>query len=40
VSLILDEKEMEITGYHTFLDSIITTDGYDNKEINRRLSIG
>jgi len=31
---------MEITSYHTFLGSVITRDGYDNKEINRRLSIG
>jgi hypothetical protein len=37
---ILDGTEMEITSYHTFLGSIITKDGYDNKEINRRLSIG
>jgi hypothetical protein len=36
----LDETEIEITSYHTFLGSIITKDGYDNKEINRRLSIG
>jgi hypothetical protein len=32
--------EIEITSYHTFLGSIITGDGYDHKEINRRLSIG
>jgi hypothetical protein len=37
---ILDGTEIEITSYHTFLCSIITRDGYDNKEINRRLSIG
>jgi hypothetical protein len=37
---ILDGTEIEITSYHTFLGSIITRDGYDNKEINRRLSIG
>jgi hypothetical protein len=37
---ILDGIEIEITSYHTFLGSIITRDGYDNKEINRRLSIG
>jgi len=37
---ILDRTEIEITSYHTFLGSIITRDGYDNKEINRRLSIG
>jgi len=36
---ILDGTEIEITSYHTFLGSIITRDGYDNKEINRRLSI-
>jgi len=37
---IMEGTEIEITGYHTFLGSIITRDGYDNKEINRRLSIG
>jgi hypothetical protein len=37
---ILDGTEIEITSYHTFLGSVITGDGYDNKEINRRLSIG
>jgi hypothetical protein len=37
---ILNGTEMEITSYHTFLGSIITGDGYDNKEINRRLLIG
>jgi hypothetical protein len=37
---ILDGTEIEITSYLTFLGSIITRDGYDNKEINRRLSIG
>jgi hypothetical protein len=37
---ILDETEIEITSYHTLLGSIITRDVYDNKEINRRLSIG
>jgi hypothetical protein len=36
----LDGTETEITSYHTFLGSIITRDGYDNKETNRRLSIG
>jgi hypothetical protein len=36
---ILDGTEIEIS-YHTFLGSIITRDGYNNKEINRRLSIG
>jgi hypothetical protein len=35
----LDGTEIEIRSYHTFLGSIITRDGYDNKEINRRLSI-
>jgi hypothetical protein len=37
---VLDGTEIEITSYHTFLGSTITRDGYDNKEINRRLSIG
>jgi hypothetical protein len=37
---ILDRTEIEITSYHTFLGYIITRDGYDNKEINRRLLIG
>jgi hypothetical protein len=37
---ILDETEIEIRSYHTFLGSIITRDGYGNKETNRRLSIG
>jgi len=36
---ILDGTEIEITSYHTFLGSINSRDGYDNKEINRRLSI-
>jgi hypothetical protein len=36
---ILDGTEIEVTSYHTFLGSIITGGGYDNKEINRRLSI-
>jgi hypothetical protein len=31
---------MAITSYHTFLGSIITRDGYESKESNRRLSIG
>jgi hypothetical protein len=35
----LDGTEIEITSYHTSLGSIITRDGYDNKGINRRLSI-
>ena len=37
---ILDGIEIEITSYHTFLGSVITRDGYDYKEINRRLSTG
>jgi len=36
---ILEGIKMEINCY-TFLGSIITRDGYDCKEINRRLSIG
>jgi len=36
----LDGTEIEITSYHTFLGSIVTRDGYDDIEINRRLSIG
>jgi hypothetical protein len=28
------------SGSYTFLDSIITRDGYDYKDISRRLSIG
>ena len=32
--------KMEITNCYTFLGSIIARDGYDYKEINRRLSIG
>ena len=35
----MDGTEIEITSYHTFLGSVITGDGYDHKEINRRLSI-
>jgi hypothetical protein len=31
---------IEITSYHTFPGSRITGDGYDHKEINRRLSTG
>jgi hypothetical protein len=30
---ILDGTEIKITNYHTFLGSIITGVGYDNKEI-------
>jgi hypothetical protein len=37
---ILNGTEIKITSYHTFLGSIITRGGYDNKEINGRLSIG
>jgi hypothetical protein len=37
---ILDGTEIEITSYHTFLGSTITRDRDDNKDINRRLSIG
>ena len=33
---ILDGTKMEIN-FYTFLGSIITRDGYDYKEINRRL---
>jgi len=35
-----DGTEIEIINCYTFLGSIITIDGYDYKEINRRLSIG
>jgi transposase len=31
---------MEIINSYTFLGFIITRDGYEHKEINRRLSIG
>jgi hypothetical protein len=37
---ILDITEVEIINCHTFLGTIITRDGYEHKEINRRLSIG
>jgi len=37
---ILDRTKMEIINCYTFLGSIITRDGYNYKEINRRLSIG
>jgi len=37
---ILDGTEIEIINCYTFLGSIITRDGYNYKEINRRLSIG
>jgi hypothetical protein len=36
---ILEETEMEINCY-TFLGSIIIRDGYDYKEVDRRLAIG
>jgi hypothetical protein len=35
---ILDGTEMEIINCYTFFGSVITRDGYDYKEINRRLS--
>jgi hypothetical protein len=34
---ILEGTEMEIINYYTLLGSIITRNGYDHKEINRRL---
>jgi len=37
---ILEGTKMEVTNCYTFLGSIIIRDGYDYKEINRRLSIG
>ena len=37
---ILDGTEMEIINCYAFSGSIINRDGYDYKEINRRLSIG
>jgi hypothetical protein len=37
---ILEGTEMEITNCYTFLGSVITRDGYDYKQINRRLLIG
>jgi len=37
---ILEGREMEIINSYAFLGSIITRDGYEHKEINRRLSIG
>jgi hypothetical protein len=36
----VDGTEMEVRSCQTFLGSIISSDGYDNKEIKRRLSIG
>jgi hypothetical protein len=32
--------EIDIVNSYTFLGTIITRDGYDYKEINRRLSMG
>jgi len=40
IEFILDRTEMKIINCYTFLGSIITSDGYDYKEINRRLSVG
>jgi hypothetical protein len=37
---ILDGTEIEIVNGWTFLGTIITRDGYDQKEINIRLSMG
>ena len=37
---ILEGTEMEIIKSYTFLGSIITRDGYEHKEINKRLAIG
>jgi len=37
---ILEGTEMDIINSYTFLGRIITRDGYEHKEINRRLSIG
>jgi hypothetical protein len=37
---ILDRTEMEIINCYTFLVCIITRDGYDYKDISRRLSTG
>jgi hypothetical protein len=37
---ILEGTEMEVTNCYAFLGAIITRDGYDYKEINRRLLIG
>ena len=36
---ILEATEMEIINSYTFLGFIITRDGYEHKEINRRLAI-
>jgi hypothetical protein len=37
---ILEGTEMEIINSYTFLGSIVTRDGYEHKEINRRPAIG
>jgi len=37
--LTVEGTEMEIINSCTFLGSIITRDGYEHKEINRRLAI-
>jgi hypothetical protein len=37
--LTVEGTEMEIINSYTFLGSIITRDGYEHKEINRRLVI-
>jgi len=37
---ILDGTGIEIINCYTFLGTVITRDGYDHKEINRRLSMG
>jgi len=36
---ILDGTEIEIINCYTFLGSIITRDGYNYKEINRRMAM-
>jgi len=38
--VIVEGTKMEITNCYTFLGSKHTRDGYDYKELNRRLSIG
>jgi hypothetical protein len=37
---IVERTEMEIINSYTFLGSIITRDGCEHKEINRRLGMG
>jgi hypothetical protein len=37
---IVEGTEMEITNSYTFLGSVITRDGYEHEEINRRLAMG